>query len=290
MLPWQRRARDHRRQLQVKALVGAVAVYAVVFFLLLFSARSPDQMIRLKVYRGGAGGASPVLFMGNPQAGKQSGKLVPQSTQKKVVQPVQKKMPVKKPAKKNEKPTPKKPLEPKSQNEQKIQDKKKPVVKEPPKKVESTKIEKEKKLEEKKVIPKKVAAGELKKTEPVKQEVVPESAKQQLPEGLGQKTPPESGQALYVGQSYDQESKAHMALSRSLARTWKPPHGLSETLLSQLSVEIGSDGLVKEVVVDKKSGVLAHDLSAKAALWRVSYPREFWGKTVSIVFGPEKSL
>ena len=338
MLPWQRRMRDRKRQLKIKALASAIAIYVTLVFGIFFSSYQPVQRIHLRVHPGAKGNPSPVLFMQNPSAAqrnrsgvrkgtvthKKSGKPAGKKAQKKVApkpqpKPAKKTAPQKpqpQPKKKPIKPKPKPKPKPKKPVIKKEPPKKKPVIKkpQPKKKIEPKKEPKKPKEVKKKVEPPKKVTPQpppKKKLEPKKEpkkkeepkkpekateqpEVLPEAQKEQIKkeephsELQAPEVPAEQEVTeLYVDEGYDQGSRAHIALSRAVARTWKPPHGLVDNLSSQLIVQITQEGTVANVKIEKKSGVLAYDLSARAALWRVEYPQEFWGKSISILFGPQ---
>ncbi len=87
------------------------------------------------------------------------------------------------------------------------------------------------------------------------------------------------------GNGEDGYSREGAALVRSISRAWRPPRGLSPALSARLIVWLRSDGHIEKIVVDKKSGVLAFDMAAKASLWRTDFPQAFWGKNIAVFFG-----
>ncbi|HBY05509.1 MAG: hypothetical protein UV38_C0001G0300 [candidate division TM6 bacterium GW2011_GWE2_42_60] len=80
-------------------------------------------------------------------------------------------------------------------------------------------------------------------------------------------------------------SREGLAVMRSVGRAWRPPRGLSPLLSARLIVSLYNDGSIEKVVIEKKSGVLAFDMAARAALWRAEYPSVFWGKNIAVAFG-----
>ncbi|MBN2267181.1 MAG: TonB C-terminal domain-containing protein [Candidatus Babeliaceae bacterium] len=96
-----------------------------------------------------------------------------------------------------------------------------------------------------------------------------------------------SEEVVTLGEDADggELSRDVAALMHALERVWRPPRGLSAHLAVSARVTLGGKGTVTEVVLEKESGVLAFDMAARAALWRVTYPTGFWGKSIIIVFG-----
>ncbi|HBL98607.1 TPA: hypothetical protein DDZ86_03120 [Candidatus Dependentiae bacterium] len=106
---------------------------------------------------------------------------------------------------------------------------------------------------------------------------------------------PEVAEEFGVNEEYGDEggadegySREGAALIRSIGRAWKPPRGLSPALSARLVVSLGAKGTVEKIVIEKKSGVLAFDMAAKASLWRTEYPQAFWGKNIAVFFGRTK--
>ncbi len=79
---------------------------------------------------------------------------------------------------------------------------------------------------------------------------------------------------------------AYQYMMHEVTRAWHPPAGLGGDLTCHVKVAIASNGSVSHVKLEESSGVLAFDMAARAALWRISeYPRSLWGHEVVIVFG-----
>lgn len=65
---------------------------------------------------------------------------------------------------------------------------------------------------------------------------------------------------------------------------WHPPIGLAKDLQCQLRVTMSGDGTVERLAVEQSSGVLAYDMSARAAAMRMHLPRWAWGKELVLNF------
>ncbi len=79
------------------------------------------------------------------------------------------------------------------------------------------------------------------------------------------------------------------AFVSAIRRVWRLPRGLRSDLKAQVLLDLGPQGTVQSVAVVRSSGVVAYDLSARAALHRAEYPQVFWGKKICIEFGKELS-
>lgn len=92
------------------------------------------------------------------------------------------------------------------------------------------------------------------------------------------------GSASEGGQGYDPALKSHMALARAVTRVWRPPQ-VKITSPVRAVAQVDATGKVKDVQLETKSGVVAYDIAARAAVLRTEFPKEFWGKPVALVFG-----
>lgn len=304
MLPLQRKIRNRQRRLKLRALAGACAIYGCMLFFMFFSTYQSRELVKLTVNRSGLKSGSPVLFMTRPKPdGNKSGRA--QSIQKKKMPPkknVKKALPkkavVKKPVQKKivkkttvKKIVPKKKVIPKAKVKpqskkpvSRVPAKQKPSIKEqvnkaPLKKTPEAakeKLLKKKNLEKPVLKPKKAKVAEIEQKK--KLSLKPKSNSNKFEN----KNVPEE---LYVSPGYDRGTKAQIALSRAIGRNWRPPNGLVDDVSSKLQVSLKPNGVIDEVIIEEKSGVLAYDMAARGALWRVDYPREFWGKTIAISFG-----
>lgn len=82
-------------------------------------------------------------------------------------------------------------------------------------------------------------------------------------------------------------SRDIVALMGAISRAWKPPRGLNKIPQARLIVSVLKDGTVENVEIESKSGVVAYDMAARAALWRTVYPAVFWGKRIAVLFGQQ---
>lgn len=94
-----------------------------------------------------------------------------------------------------------------------------------------------------------------------------------------------SGEEVVFDGSAGELSRDGVALMNAIGRVWRPPRGVHHSLRARVKVVVRRDGSVDDVVIEQKSGVLAYDMAARAALWRAEYPSAFWGKSVVVVFG-----
>lgn len=82
----------------------------------------------------------------------------------------------------------------------------------------------------------------------------------------------------------DRATKACIALNRAITRVWRPPNVRTHHHV-RLMVHVDGAGAVRDAEIVQKSGVVVYDIAARAAVLRAEVPREFWGKTIAIVFG-----
>ena len=95
----------------------------------------------------------------------------------------------------------------------------------------------------------------------------------------------ESSEPLNLN-SEDVSDHVYQAMVSEITKAWHPPAGLGGTLSCQVKVALTHNGSVSQVSLEQSSGVLAFDMAARAAMWRVkAYPRALWGREVVIVFG-----
>ncbi|HAU30486.1 MAG: hypothetical protein UV79_C0004G0029 [candidate division TM6 bacterium GW2011_GWF2_43_17] len=81
----------------------------------------------------------------------------------------------------------------------------------------------------------------------------------------------------------------NMAFIAAIRHVWRLPRGLQTDLKAQVLLVLNAQGVVQDIAVIRSSGVLAYDLSARAALHRAVFPGVFWGKKICIEFGKELS-
>lgn len=74
-------------------------------------------------------------------------------------------------------------------------------------------------------------------------------------------------------------------VTQAVQKHFKPPVGMSKDIVCELTVQIDRQGKVAKVAICKGSGVLAYDSSARAAIYKASFPREVFGKTIIVILG-----
>jgi len=167
--------------------------------------------------------------------------------------------------------------------------KKKPVVKKPePKKVTTLKKASPK---PKKPAPVKVLKKEKKvKKEPIKKsgkiikkESKPVRSSSRLMRELRRKMNPEN-QPVYLGRHDIEALRLQDTIQSEVEKHWRPPVGFSEDLCCIIKVFVGWNGSIERVRVEKSSGVLIYDLSARAAASKLKMPAIVKGKEINITF------
>lgn len=74
-------------------------------------------------------------------------------------------------------------------------------------------------------------------------------------------------------------------IHQQVAHYYTPPVGLSKKALCELVVYVGSTGKAERITVKKSSGSIANDVSARAALLQVLFPKEVIGKEIIVELG-----
>lgn len=67
-------------------------------------------------------------------------------------------------------------------------------------------------------------------------------------------------------------------------RQWILPAGLSVELATTVTIIVGMNGRLRDVVMTTPSGVAAHDVSVEQAVRKSVFPRWAWGKQFTITF------
>ena len=304
MLPWQQSmldqwdhySVDQPAALKRKALAMAVGIYALGCLLFFIPHLQHTQPATVFIH----GATAPVLFMSNGVGnGKGSARLrhaqKMQARKKACAQAEQKKVQPKQ-APVLKKPDPKKGELPA----------RKSVVKQPKKKSKKELLAEKKKAQAEALKVKKLEAAKAaaEKAAKEKAERDKRDAEKKLQEKQAQEkieleksTPDlteEEVQDIFIdqgfadgadaGSGYDPALKAHMALSRSILRVWRPPQ-VQMTTPVRVVAQVDASGKVADVQLETKSGVVAYDIAARAAVLRAEFPKEFWGKSVALVFG-----
>lgn len=73
-------------------------------------------------------------------------------------------------------------------------------------------------------------------------------------------------------------------VQEELQQYWQPPSGLSNNLLCEMAIELDIHGAIKQLECVRSSGVLMYDIHAQSVLLQVRYPKETWGKQLTIMF------
>ena len=305
MLHWQQSTHDafdlyyhaSRGTLKCRAAIVAVGMYSLLVIFLFVGSwlQSPLPMIMVR------NDAAPVLFFsqghgqGRGYAGNKKGATGSLARRRRAVAATSKKLQHKPVIAKTTKKT--KLLKKEKQNAKEVVQKK--VPNSAPKKIEHNKINKQIEKEQLQEL-----SQPVKETKPIasKSEPVKKPVEQPIQEREEEKEDDvqieqeaeevvqqdEELEEVLVGQGSDALSdpayKAHMALSRSISRVWRPP---TVRIAQQVKLLVTLDDHGKAVATDfdQKSEVLAYDLAARAAVLRAEFPREFWQKTIAIVFG-----
>ena len=184
---------------------------------------------------------------------------------------------------------------------------KKEIKKEPPKKkIEPKKDELQKKKKEpekeikkeEKPEPKPEPKPEIKpelKSDPkpeIKKEEIKSVPEEPLPEVEQEIVIPEGAEVIeigdenivYMGRDDMAALNAQELLQEAVQSVWRPPVGMPGGTTCELKVAVDWAGVACDILVEKRSGILMFDVSAKSAAKKTNYPKMFWGKTITITF------
>ncbi len=287
MLHWRRKVRRGLKRYFFwgKLLVVSFLTHSFLLFFILFLYKghffSYNVTVNSKLLQSGA----PVIFLPFcKRVASKTGVVV--SSPKKVIKKIVVKPKIKKQttltaqSKPKKKETPKKSL--KKQKTKKVAKKIEKTKKNTSKK-EEKKVVKNKKIktENKKVVKKKKPIktvdnktekkpikklqGNLKKVDHVQQEV----------EGLS---------PVYVGQEEMAALTMQKELQQEVGKCWRPPVGLPKDLVCILKVLVDWSGKVNQAAVQKGSGVLMYDISARTAVAKMQLQKKAYGKEFTITF------
>jgi hypothetical protein len=70
-----------------------------------------------------------------------------------------------------------------------------------------------------------------------------------------------------------------------VAKYYKPPVGIAKNAVCEMGVVVGAHGKAERVSVKKGSGSMANDICARAALLKITYPKEVIGKEIIVELG-----
>lgn len=76
----------------------------------------------------------------------------------------------------------------------------------------------------------------------------------------------------------------YIAFQKDIVAQWAPPPGVAHDCMCLVTVMVDWQGAVKDITIEKSSGVLVYDASARAALAKLTMPRWAWGKSITITF------
>jgi hypothetical protein len=301
----------HEKWIQLQALIGACAIYALVVFMLVIP-HDNEQVTTIAISL--HNNPKPVLFMDMKKKRPIAASSVLSSNNgmpKKVAQSpnFQKQIEIAENKKKNE---PKKHAHiPQKEPQKKIQQNKteRPeIVPAPKTKKESNKIKASKnkkslaqvpKVKEKKEQQEKLLS-EAKTIEVQKSDIDLEQKKKKVPypqpTAIAQQIIPlptdmteaQKADEIEIGQEYDPTLKAHYALSNAVARVWKKPAVVSKKPV-KIIASINQQGRAENLSIEESSGIPVYDIAARAAILRAEFPKDFYGKKVALLFG-EKSI
>jgi len=177
----------------------------------------------------------------------------------------------------------------KVKNVKKVAHKPKPKKK-PEKKVTLAKQQKDnkpKKIAENKKN-KKVSKKETKKTKAGKKNVV--ASKKDVPKknikqvSKEKKVVKQKEHPIYVGQFQMTALTMQEQVQKEVTKYWKPPEGLPKDLACTLKILVDWYGKVRKTTIEKSSGVLMYDISARTAVATLAVPKVAYGKGFSITF------
>lgn len=91
-------------------------------------------------------------------------------------------------------------------------------------------------------------------------------------------------EGLVLGREELAAFKMYQAIQGEISQHWKPPVGLSLDLECSIRASVSNSGLIDKVVVEKSSGVLTYDMSARMAFVNAQMPKEVYGKEIILNF------
>jgi len=136
------------------------------------------------------------------------------------------------------------------------------------------------KQQQKKPAPAEKKSAEQKKAQEPQQQQVNEQQLNQNQVGSGQTMPAAQPRAV---EDYD-TPQIQQYVQNEISQKWTPPIGLPEDLMCEIIIQVGNDGSVEDSKIEKSSGVLIYDLSARSAASSLSLPRWAWGREFTISF------
>jgi len=106
----------------------------------------------------------------------------------------------------------------------------------------------------------------------------------EVPPSVDQVTPNEQDQAVFVGQQEYDFLQMYRCIQEQIEQCWRPPSGLHGVRTCHIRVVIDWQGAIASTAIEKGSGILTYDISARASLASISFPRSAYGKEIVINF------
>lgn len=283
MLLWLQKNLPKPFQLWLKLCIFTASLHLIILFLLFFIYRGENSEISFDVHKSLLSSDTTVVFLplyksiSNSLQNKRKSKSKSSSH----VEPIQK--PKAKPETKKSKEDAKADkatmLVEQQQEKKRV---KKQTKKELAKKKDQKKLETQKKEFKKEDAPKIETAKIIEKEKaPVIEELeqkITSTAMQDVTEGA------DDVNVRYVGR--DDLDALHMQeyISQELVNHWQPPIGVPKDRICELKVLIDWQGKVTDIRIQKPSGVLVYDMSARSAVLAMNFPKWLWGKEFTINF------
>ncbi|HEX4069045.1 MAG TPA: TonB C-terminal domain-containing protein [Candidatus Babeliales bacterium] len=175
-----------------------------------------------------------------------------------------------------------------------------------------------KKKEPKKEIPpatkktEEIKEADVKKTEPIKQEVLQKTAEPIKPKPIAQASScakassyaeatkdrsedrldteqqivPIIPENAHISHNYREAEalRKQAQLQKELVQTWKPPIGVSPNCICEVAFFVSSKGKIENIKMIQSSGVMMFDISVRQALFAMKMPQWTYGKPFTISF------
>lgn len=91
-------------------------------------------------------------------------------------------------------------------------------------------------------------------------------------------------EGLVLGREELASFKMYQVIQSEISQHWTPPVGLSLDLECSIRASVSNSGSIDKVVVEKSSGVLTYDMSARMAFVNAQMPKEVYGKEIILNF------
>ena len=94
----------------------------------------------------------------------------------------------------------------------------------------------------------------------------------------------EQDQAVFVGQQEYDFLQMYRCIQEQIEQCWRPPSGVHGVRTCHIRVIIDWQGAIASTTIEKSSGILTYDISARASLASINFPRSAHGKEIVINF------